>query len=118
MTKKRPILPNLVTNETTEIESFQNLVVRPIVKMQHEILLLIFNNYLQKKKIDISTVSSDKRNEKITSILKKDQLLKKIILGCIIGNFTKNELQVYFANENEYNKRILGIITKRFQDSL
>lgn len=118
MTKKRPLLPNLVTKETTEIESFQNLVIRPIIKMQHGFLLAIFNNYVQKKKIDMLSISKENRNEKISSILQKDQLLKKMILGSIIGNFSQNELFVYFSNENDFNKRIIGITTKRLQDSL
>ena len=118
MSKQRPILPNLVVSGTTEIETFQNTTLRPIIKMQHDILLKIFNEYLEKKKIDIVTISKEKRNEKIANILQKDQLFKKLIIGCVVGHFSKEELSSYFKNENEFNKRIIGIITKRFQDSI
>ena len=46
--KKRPLLQNLLQEGTSEIESFQNTTIRPIVKMQHQLLLISFKNYLQK----------------------------------------------------------------------
>ena len=32
--KERPIIKNLINELTTEIESFQNTTIRPIIKMQ------------------------------------------------------------------------------------
>ena len=51
--KERPILENIVKDDTLEIESFQNKTLRPIIKMQHEILIACFNNYLEDKKIKL-----------------------------------------------------------------
>ena len=58
--KERPVLENLVNVGTTEIEKFQNEVLRPIIKMQHNLLIASFNNYIQKRKIDFLVLSEQK----------------------------------------------------------
>ena len=39
--KLRPILKNLINSNTSDLERFQNEVLRPIIKMIHNILILI-----------------------------------------------------------------------------
>ncbi len=52
--KERPIIADLLNDGTLEIEKFQNEVIRPIIKMQHNLFVGVFKNYLQKRKIDFS----------------------------------------------------------------
>jgi len=48
MTKKeRPILSDLVNAGTSDVEKFQNEVIRPIIKMQHNLLIAFFKSYVQ-----------------------------------------------------------------------
>ena len=51
--KERPILKNLIKEGTSELEYFQNITIRPIIKMQHDLLILSLSNYLKKRKIII-----------------------------------------------------------------
>ena len=52
MQKARPKLPNsIIEGELKEEELFQNMVLRPILKMQHEILILRVKDYFISKKI-------------------------------------------------------------------
>ena len=76
--KKRPLLQNLLQEGTSEIESFQNTTIRPIVKMQHHLLLISFKNYLQKRKIDFANYSEKDKLNQINSIFTKDLALSLI----------------------------------------
>ena len=70
--KERPIIKNLIKKHTTEIESFQNTTIRPIIKMQHLLLVASFNNYLEKRKVNLQSCSDLQINNKIKSIFNRD----------------------------------------------
>ena len=118
MNKERPELVNLVNKNTTDVEKFQNEVLRPIIKMQHHLLIALFENYLQKRKIDFNTLSEEKKKLKIKSIFEKDINFKSLILGIIVGHFSMDEYFSYAQNLSEYNKRVTQIIIQRLQDSM
>ena len=105
--KKRPLLQNLLQDGTSEIESFQNTTIRPIVKMQHHLLLISFANYSEKDKLN-----------QINSIFTKDIAYKNISLGFIVGHFSIQECDLYFKYSSEIHKRIIKIIQQRIQDSI
>lgn len=118
MNKERPILPNLVNEKTTEVESFQNSVIRPIIKMQHQLIIAFFESYLKKRKIVFSSLSEERNKSTIKSALEKDIAFKNKILGSILGHFSIDEYQIYEQHSSEFNRRIKQIIIKRLQDSL
>ena len=64
MKKERPILQDLVSESTTETEVFQNSVLRPIIKMQHHLLIAFFKTYLIKRKVDFTNLSEQKKRDK------------------------------------------------------
>lgn len=116
--KERSQIPNLIQSGTNSIESFQNTTLRPIIKMQHDLLIASFKNYLHKRKIDLSNSSQDQKLQRIERIFSKDINYKNISLGYIIGHFSLEEFEFYVKNSSEMNKRIVKIIQKRIQDSL
>ncbi|WP_439132655.1 glyoxalase [Polaribacter sp.] len=118
MSKKRPKLENLITVNTTKIEFFQNTVLRPIIKMQHDFLVAMFTNYLKKRKIDFKSISEEKKKSTIKAALEKDIAFKNQIIGAVLGQFSINEYNEYSKNSSEFNRRIKQIIIKRLQDSL
>ena len=116
--KERPIIKNLIKKHTTEIESFQNTTIRPIIKMQHLLLVASFKNYLEKRKVDLQSCSDLQINNKIKSIFNIDISYKNIFLGLIIGHFSSSEFSFYTHHSPEINKRIIKIIHQRVQNSL
>lgn len=118
MTKERPILEGLVNKGTTEMEVFQNNILRPIIKMQHALLIASFKQYLLKRKIDFIVLTEQKRRSKVSSIFKTDTNFKNITLGIIIGHFSMEEYEFYTTNSSEINRRILQISTQRIKDSI
>ena len=117
MTKERPVLEGLVNKGTTEMEVFQNNILRPIIKMQHALLIASFKQYLLKRKIDFIVLTEQKRRSKVSSIFKTDTNFKNITLGIIIGHFSMEEYEFYTTNSSEINRRILQISTQRIKDS-
>tara|TARA_B100000795_G_C22413771_1_gene291858 strand:- start:18 stop:392 length:375 start_codon:yes stop_codon:yes gene_type:complete len=115
--KDRPILSDLVKAGTLDIEKFQNEVIRPTIKMQHNLLIVFFKNYISDNKIDFVNLKKEKQNEKINSILTKDTNFKNILLGSVIGHFSISELTFYYKNTPELKRRIIQIIKQRLQDS-
>ena len=73
----RPIIKHIgpIENKSRE-EQFQNLTLRPILKMQHELLMAFFENYLSKRKINFAGLGALKRNELVSKIFKIDQIFK------------------------------------------
>ena len=116
--KERPIIKDLVKKHTTEIESFQNTIVRPIIKMQHPLLVASFKNYLEKRKVDLQSCSDLEINNKIKSIYNKDISYRNISLGLIVGHFSTSEFSYYINYSSEINKRIIKIIHQRVHNSL
>ena len=116
--KERPILKNLIKEDTSELEYFQNITIRPIIKMQHHLLILSLNNYLRKRKISLENLSEIQIINKINSIINKDISYRNICLGFIIGHFSSKEYMYYINHSSEIHKRIIKIIHKRFEDSL
>lgn len=118
MNKERPVLSGLVNKGTSETEEFQNKTLRPVIKMQHQLLISSFKNYLQKRKIDFPALSEQKRRGRVAAIFKTDNNYKNFTLGLIIGHFSMEEFEFYKPVSSEINRRILQIITKRIQDSI
>jgi hypothetical protein len=118
MNKERPVLQDLIKDNMSAIELFQNQTLRPIIKMQHDLLIASFKNYIAKRKIDFSTLTAQKQRSKTKAVFVKDINYKNLTLGFIIGAFSADEYTYYTLHASELNRRILQIITQRVQDSL
>lgn len=117
-TNKQSIRPTLNLAAEGVEENFQNVVLRPILKLQHEILLLVLANYLKKQKLDIHNTSNEKLANSIDGIVSKNNAFKNQLLGIVIGQFTSDEFKKYEIQSSEFNKRIFGMTKKRYTDSL
>ena len=115
--KVRPVLKNLINSNTSLIEKFQNEVLRPIIKMQNNLLVTFFKNYIKNRKIEFNKPGVEFQENKINSILTKDINFKNILIGSIIGHLEENEIKIYFKSKTEINKRIIQIIKQRLHDN-
>ena len=118
MNKERPVLEDLIKDNMSALELFQNKTLRPVIKMQHDLLIASFNTYKAKRKIDFSSLTDQKKRNKTKAIFVKDINYKNLTLGFIIGAFSLEEFSYYSLNASELNKRIIQIVIQRVQDSL
>jgi len=115
--KIRPVLKNLINSNTSDLERFQNQVIRSIIKMQNNFLVMFFEDYLKNRKIEFYILKYEDQENKINTILTKDINFKNILLGSIVGHFDDNEIKVYLKSTSELNKRIIQIIKQRLLDN-
>ena len=118
MDKVRPNLPSsLIEGDLKEEELFQNMVLRPVIKMQHNLLILRVKSYFSSKKVIFHLMDTSKRTTAIESAFQNDLALKKEIQGMIIGQLTQDEFKLYLNWERSVNKRILQMVRNRMIDS-
>lgn len=118
MDKVRPNLPSSLTEgELKEEELFQNMVLRPVIKMQHDLLILRVKSYFSSKKVIFHLMDTSKRAAALESAFQNDLALKKEIQGMIIGQLTQDEFKLYLNWERSVNKRIVQMVRNRMIDS-
>ncbi len=111
----RPVLSNAQVSENMSIdERFQNTTIRPIVKLQHELLIAVFKNYIAKRKNVFYDLSLTKKLDYIENAIQKDMKFRNSVKGMIIGQLTQEEYAIYIQNSSALNKRIMSIIKERF----
>ena len=111
---KRSFIPNAAILYTTkELEKFQNLTLRPIIKSLNDLLLNYFLNYTILKKTNIADASAIEKTEFITTAFLKDNQLKSEVKGIVIGHFSIKEYNFYKKYSKQINKRILSIVKQR-----
>ncbi len=110
----RPEIPSIkVMEDMTAIETFQNNVIRPILKYQHDVIV----SYALTKAVarnskfnNLITIEKERYLDKVTL---KDNKVKQELTGMVIGLMTIEELQIYLSEEQEYKRRINTMIRKR-----
>ena len=119
MEKVRPNLPkSLIEGHIKEEELFQNMVLRPVIKMQHDILILRVQSHFLSKKIVFHMMDKKKRVNAIESAFQNDNAFKKEIQGMILGQLNPEEFQRYLKSERSMNKRVIQMVRNRMLDSI
>ena len=115
----RPQLLNArVSGNMSSDEQFQNKTIRPIVKLQGDLLIEVFKNYIRKRKNTFYGLSLEKRFDFIENAIQKDMKFRNSLKGMIIGQFTVEEYEMYTKNSSALNKRMMGIVKERIQDNI
>ena len=116
------IRPNIDTIDkslkTKDIEAFQNNVLRPILKLQNDLLLQIFIDYANQYKGVFFKLSDHEKLSYIQQALSTNQRLRSLILGTIVGLFTVEDFGYYKLNSSALNKRIITMTIQRLQSQL
>jgi hypothetical protein len=107
-----------ITDQSTVAEQFQNEVLRPILKLQNDLIILSFQNYLRVNKINFNSFTVDKKVALIENSIHKDSKIREILKGIIIGLFTSNEYSLYTTNSSNFNKRIISMLIERLQSQI
>lgn len=110
----RPLVPTEI-EKASEIEQFQNDVLRPILKFQHELFIAesksnqILNRCFQKETIE------GKRTE-IKQVFSKNAHVKYLMIGMVTGLMTAEEFQRYQLHKSEFDKRLSNMLIERIMD--
>jgi len=117
--KLRPEIPSaIVTSSTSVEECFQNKTIRPIAKLQNDLLVEVFKHYIKKHKNVFYDLSIEKRLDYIENAIHKDMKFRNSLKGIIIGQFTIKEHKQYVLNSSALNKRMMMIVKERLKRNL
>ena len=102
--------------DSNEIESFQNAVIRPILKFQNQLLNLLVLERVTNLNSRFKLLSNEEQEAFILSNVKKDIALRNQLIGIVLAFFTLEEFQVYSLYNKELSKRIVEMIVQRVLD--
>ncbi len=115
----RPVITSAKIYDTmSSDELFQNKTLRPIIKMQHDLFVAVFKNYIEKRKNVFYELSLTKQLAYIDNAIHKDMKFRNSNKGIIIGQFTIEEHALYIQNSSALNKRMMNIVKERLLDSI
>jgi len=120
--KLRDLRPEIhsakITDNMSSDERFQNETLRPVAKLQDQLLLAVFRNYITKHKNKFYELKLEKRFEYIENAVQRDIKFRNSLKGIIIGQFTLEEYNSYIKNSSALNKRMMNIVKERIQSNI
>ena len=111
--------PKITTSATSGFaENFQNLTLRPILKLQNGLLIRIFKQYIHQRKNTFYKLGEPDQLIFITHSVKQDQKFQQFLKGIIIGHFTDEEFDQFTIHEQEISKRLSNLLEQRLISNL
>jgi len=115
----RPVIPSALIYDTmSDDERFQNVTLRPVIKLQNELFIEVFKNYVSKHKNVFYELSLSKQLDYIENAIHKDMKFRNSLKGMVIGQFTIEEYEIYIKNSSDLNKRMMNLVKERLVDHI
>jgi len=102
---------------TSHLEQFQNDKLRPILKLQHEIVLVLFQSNLFRNKVLFAELKVEEKRSKLDQLFQKNLSFKNQSIGAVIGMLTLDEYTVYTKDRPAHNRRIITMLKQRIMST-
>lgn len=117
--QQRPQIPSSkIHDNMSREEYFQNAVLRPILKLQNELFIAVYMNYIRKHKNVFHDLSLPKKMQYIENSVQRDVKFRNNLKGIILGQLTVEEFEVYAENSSALNKRMMNLLIERLKDQI
>lgn len=107
-----------VSAQSSADELFQNQTIRPILKLQNDLFIAVFVNYINKNKRDFYSYSVEKKLQTIENSIQKDIKFRNSLKGIVMGLFTLDEYDTYIQNSSNLNKRMMNLLIERLKSQV
>ncbi|WP_418262926.1 glyoxalase [Flavobacterium faecale] len=107
-----------ISTQSSSDEIFQNQVLRPILKLQNDLFIASFHNYISKYKNDFYSQSVEKKLYTIENAIQKDIKFRNALKGMVIALFTVEEYEKYIKNSSSLNKRMMNMLIERLKSQV
>lgn len=104
--------------QSSSEEQFQNEVLRPILKLQNDLFIASFLNYISKYKRDFYAKTVENKLSIIENAIQKDIKFRNALKGMIIALFTTDEYALYIKNSSSLNKRMMNLLIERLKSQV
>ncbi|GGE98592.1 hypothetical protein [Hymenobacter cavernae] len=100
---------------TATVGDFLHRTLRPVLKLQNDVLLLLVADFVREHHIPFARAGAAERERLIAELLTRNVKLRYTIIGIISGLFTADETAFYRQHRAELNRRLLELATQRVQ---
>ena len=107
-----------ITNQSSNEEVFQNKTLRPILKLQNDLLITVLINYAVKQKGVFFSLSPEKKMAYIENVIQRDIKFRNSLKGMVFGLFTVDEYNEYIQNSSNLNKRMMNMLIERLKSQI
>jgi hypothetical protein len=107
-----------VSSQSSSDETFQNEVLRPILKLQNDLFIASFKNYITKYKSDFYSQTTEQKLVAIENSIQKDVKYRNALKGMVIGLLTADEYSIYIKNSSSLNKRMMTMLIERLRSQV
>ena len=107
-----------VSTQSSADELFQNQTIRPILKLQNDLFIAVFINYLNKNKVDFYSYTIEKKLQTIENSIQKDIKFRNSLKGIVMALFTIEEYNTYIQNSSSLNKRMMNLLIDRLKSQI
>ncbi len=107
-----------VNSQSSSEEFFQNKTLRPILKLQNDLFVLVFINYAVKQKNTFFDLSPEKKLAYIENTIQRDIKFRNSLKGMVIALFTSDEYEAYITNSSNLNKRMMNMLVERLKSQV
>lgn len=107
-----------INNQSSSEELFQNKTLRPILKLQNDLFILVFINYAVKQKNTFFDLSPDKKLLYIENTIQRDIKFRNSLKGMVISLLTSEEYEDYIKNSSNLNKRMMNMLIERLKSQV
>ena len=107
-----------VSAQSSAEELFQNQTIRPILKLQNDLFITVFINYVNKNKADFYSYTVEKKLQTIENSIQKDIKFRNSLKGIIMALFTIEEYDTYIQNSSSLNKRMMNLLVDRLKSQV
>jgi len=107
-----------VNAQSSADELFQNQTLRPILKLQNDLFVEVFRNYIIKSKTDFFLFTVEKKLQFIENSIQRDIKFRNSLKGMVIALFTIEEYLAYIQNSSSLNKRMMALLIERLKSQV
>lgn len=107
-----------VSAQSSADELFQNQTLRPILKLQNDLFIAVFINYVNKNKADFYSYTVEKKLQVIENSIQKDIKFRNSLKGIVMALFTIEEYNTYIQNSSSLNKRMMNLLIDRLKSQV
>ncbi len=107
-----------ISAQSSPDEIFQNQTIRPILKLQNDLFIAVFINYINKNKADFYSYTVEKKLQTIENSIQKDIKFRNSLKGIVMALFTIQEYDTYIQNSSSLNKRMMNLLIERLKSQV
>ncbi|MEP7095971.1 MAG: glyoxalase [Flavobacterium sp.] len=107
-----------VSAQSSPDELFQNQAIRPILKLQNDLFIVAFINYVNKNKAGFYSYTVEKKLQTIENSIQKDIKFRNSLKGMVIALFTVDEYNTYIQNSSSLNKRMMNLLIDKLKSQV